>query len=67
MASAKKKRLLRALGIPGVRGSQPLEAPAPAPEVSPPVAEPAPAPKPVVKPVVKPTKRKAALPKKKGK
>ena len=67
MASPKKKRLLRALGIPGVRGLQPLEAPAPAPEVSPPVAEPAPAPKPVVKPVVKPTKRKAALPKKKGK
>ena len=67
MASKRKKRFLRALGIPGVRGSQPLEVPAPAPEVSPPVAEPAPAPKPVVKPVVKPTKRKIALPKKKGK
>tara|TARA_R100001079_G_C4393920_1_gene128478 strand:- start:406 stop:609 length:204 start_codon:yes stop_codon:yes gene_type:complete len=67
MASPKKKRLLRALGIPGVRGSQPLEAPEPVL----PVAEPTPAPKPkvkpAVKPVVKPAVRKAVLPKKKGK
>ena len=67
MASKKKKRLLRALGIPGVRGSQPLEAPAPAPEPTPPVVEAAPVPKPAVKPVVKPAVRKIALPKKKGK
>ena len=67
MASPKKKRLLRALGIPGVRGSQPLEAPAPAPEPTPPVVEAAPVPKPAVKPVVKPAVRKIALPKKKGK
>ena len=68
MASPKKKRLLRALGIPGVRGSQPLEAPAPAPEPAPPVVEAVPAapvPKPKAKPVVKPAKRKVALPKKK--
>ena len=67
MAAKKKKRLLRALGIPGVRGSQPLEAPAPAPEPTPPVVEAAPVPKPAVKPVVKPAVRKIALPKKKGK
>ena len=67
MASKKKKRLLRALGVPGVRGSQPLEAPAPAPEPTPPVVEAAPVPKPAVKPVVKPAVRKIALPKKKGK
>jgi hypothetical protein len=67
MASKRKKRYLRALGIPGVRGSQPLEVPAPAPEPAPPVVEAAPVPKPAVKPVVKPAVRKIALPKKKGK
>jgi len=64
MASPKKKRLLRSLGIPGVRGSVPLEQPAPAPE--PVKAEPVPAVKPapkvVVKPVVKPAPRAAVKP-----
>ena len=42
MASKRKKRYLRALGIPGVRGSQPVEAPVPAPEPAPPVVVPEP-------------------------
>ena len=41
MASPKKKRILRDLNIPGVRGSKALEQTAPSP-----------APEPVVKPVV---------------
>ncbi len=54
MASPKKKRFLRSLGIPGVRGSVPLEQPAPEPAPEPVKAAPAPAPKPAPKPVVKP-------------
>jgi hypothetical protein len=57
MASPKKKRFLRSLGIPGVRGSHPLEEAAPEPA---PVVKPVkPAPKAVVKPVPVPK----ALPK----
>jgi hypothetical protein len=61
MASPKKKRFLRSLGIPGVRGSHPLEeaAPEPAPEPVPVVKPVKPAPKAVVKPVPVPK----ALPK----
>ena len=65
MASPKKKRLLRSLGIPGVRGSVPL---APVPE--PVKAEPVPAAKPAPKPFVRPASAapKVALkPKKKKK
>tara|TARA_R100001591_G_scaffold19040_1_gene25686 strand:- start:60 stop:272 length:213 start_codon:yes stop_codon:yes gene_type:complete len=54
MASPKKKRLLRSLGIPGVRGSVPLEQPATEPAPEPVKTTPAPAAKPVPKPVVKP-------------
>jgi len=65
MASRRKKRFLRSLGLPGVRGSQPLESPvqeekAPEPVVVPtpkPVAKPAPAV--VVKPLVKPAVRQS--------
>ena len=42
MASPKKKRFLRSLGIPGVRGSVPLEQPAPEPAPEPVKAAPAP-------------------------
>ena len=51
MASRKKKRFLRSLGIPGVRGSQPLELPVQEKNAPEPVA--VPAPKPVVKPAPK--------------
>jgi len=64
MASRRKKRFLRSLGLPGVRGSQPLESPVqeekgPEPVVVPipqPVVKPAP--KAVVKPVAKPAVRR---------
>jgi hypothetical protein len=48
MASPKKKRILRDLNIPGARGSEALEQPAPTP-----------APEPVVKPVAVAPKPKA--------
>ena len=70
MASPKKKRLLRSLGIPGVRGSVPLEQPAPTPVPEPIKAEPVPAAKPAPKPFVRPASAapKVALkPKKKKK
>ena len=65
MASRRKKRFLRSLGLPGVRGSQPLESPvqekkAPEPVVVPmpkPVVKPAP--KAVVKPAPKPAVRRS--------
>ena len=72
MASPKKKRILRALGLPGVRASGPLEeakpevAPAPAPE--PVKAEPVkPAPKAVVKPKQKVKTKAVAKPRRKKK
>ena len=65
MASPKKKRLLRSLGIPGVRGSVPLEQPAPEPVKVKPAPEAKPAPKPFVRPAsaapkvaLKPKKKK---------
>lgn len=65
MASPKKKRFLRLLGHPGVRGSQPLEAPAevvaPSAPVEAPaskeVAKPQPEPEPVAKEPKAPAKR----------
>tara|TARA_R100000234_G_scaffold110567_1_gene83039 strand:- start:64 stop:303 length:240 start_codon:yes stop_codon:yes gene_type:complete len=58
MASPKKKRFLRINGLPGVRGSAPLEQSAPAPE--PVKAKPAPEPK--LKPVKKQEKQKEVKP-----
>ncbi len=60
MASRRKKRLLRRLGLPGVRGSQPLESSVQEKKAPEPVA--APTPKPVVKPVVKPAVKPAPKP-----
>jgi len=67
MASPKKKRLLRSLGIPGVRGSVPLEQPVPAPE--PAKVEPVPAPKvkPAPLPAVKPAPKAVIKPRSKKK
>ena len=53
MASRRKKRFLRSLGLPGVRGSQPLESPVQEEKAPEPVVVPAPKPKPVVKPAPK--------------
>ena len=64
MASRRKKRFLRSLGLPGVRGSQPLESPVQEEKVPEPVVVPIPkpvvkpAPKAVVKPVAKPAVRR---------